>query len=206
MTRNPRSCPPSLCQNKKLWRIHEVPTHTRATILLCTRDSRADLRAARAAQQQPLCFARPSLLRPPHSLPTRRSFAIRRGLAISATAGAAGRRPPRRRSRDDLGGHRAGCGCLPSIAASASAKALDAARHAVGGAPTGIGQPPTVHPQGYARQGCARALAAKRSHLSLGCLRRASCRTRPGRCHVLPARLGRAEAPSCARSHARVGV
>ena len=96
-------------------------------------------------------------------------------------------RPPGtrgRRSRDDLGGHRAACGCLPSIAAYA--KALDATRHAVGGAPTGIGQPPTVRPQGYARQGCARALAAKRSHLSLGCLRRASCRTRPGRCQFCP--------------------
>ena len=178
--------PVTRARTKKLCRIHEPPTHTRGTILLCTRDSRADLRAARAAQQQPLCFARPSLLRPPHSLPTRRSFASRRGLAISATAGAAGRRPPRRRSRDDLAATASSCGCLPSTAASASAKALDAARHAVGGAPTGIGQPPTVRPQGYARQGCARALAAKRSHLSLGCLRRASCRTRPGRCQFCP--------------------
>ena len=78
--------PVTRARTKKLWRIHEVPTHTRATILLCTRDSRADLRAARAAQRS-LC----ALLAPASSAPrirSRRAVALRSGADSPSPASA----------------------------------------------------------------------------------------------------------------------
>ena len=79
---------------------YKQPTrHTRATIYCAHAILRdADLRAARAAHQQPLCFARPSLLRP--RIRSRRAVALRLGADSpspphASTAGAAGRPPPR---------------------------------------------------------------------------------------------------------------